>query len=210
MMRTALALLLGSLLVMGCSGAVTPLTGGGGGGPDGGTGADSGGSGSCTVAGGCGLDQICGFLASDTSCLPMEMGTCLPAPEIACGLFSPGCACDGETINIACNGLPDGYVTEPLAYVGACGQPEPPVDAGSGPACTTSSDCGVGNICGFPASDGCAATGQCFPQGPLCELFAPGCACDGQTIDIACNGLPSGYETAPLLHDGECDPADAL
>ncbi len=77
------------------------------------------------------------------------------------------------------------------------------VDAGA--PCSTSSDCGAREICGFPASEGCSAKGQCFADpGVTCQAIALGCACDGSMINIACNGLPDGYETKPFLHDGAC------
>jgi hypothetical protein len=61
-------------------------------------------------------------------------------------------------------------------------------------------------VCAFLASQGCGATGTCVwpTSGPQCLAYAPGCACDGSQINTACNGLPSGYETNPLLHSGPC------
>jgi hypothetical protein len=40
-----------------------------------------------------------------------------------------------------------------------------------------------------------------------CDAIALGCACDGTEINIACNGLPGGYETKPYLHSGACNGA---
>ena len=78
-------------------------------------------------------------------------------------------------------------------------------DAG-GSSCTSNAGCAMGQICGFPESEGCSAqSGQCFQAGAVCNLFSPGCACDGKTINIACTGLPPGYSTAPLSHSGTCD-----
>jgi hypothetical protein len=84
--------------------------------------------------------------------------------------------------------------------------------ADGGKPCTTSADCAdpqfadVGFLCGFPEADGCAAKGTCFqePGGPMCAAFLPGCACDGSEVNLTCNGLPSGYAPAPLLHSGVC------
>jgi hypothetical protein len=78
-------------------------------------------------------------------------------------------------------------------------------DTGTTKSCTKSTDCGSGDVCGFPTADACSAKGQCFAGGPICNTFAPGCACDGTTINVACTGLPSGYATAPLAHTGQCD-----
>jgi hypothetical protein len=81
-------------------------------------------------------------------------------------------------------------------------------DTGTTPkACTKDSDCGGTGICGFSEADACKATGQCFPQpGSVCNAFSPGCACDGSTINIVCNGLPDGYAPAPLAYKGNCAP----
>lgn len=79
-------------------------------------------------------------------------------------------------------------------------------DTGTTKACTKDSDCGKG-ICGFSMADACKATGTCFPEpGAMCNSFSPGCACDGSTINIVCNGLPDGYAPAPLAHKGDCAP----
>jgi hypothetical protein len=81
-----------------------------------------------------------------------------------------------------------------------------PVDAGvAGSSCTTDADCAAGGLCGFPTADACTATGTCFvaPQ-VVCNAASPGCACDGSEVNILCNGLPSGYAPAPLLHAGAC------
>jgi hypothetical protein len=83
-------------------------------------------------------------------------------------------------------------------------------DGGGSGSCTTgdASSCAPSEICGFAESQGCQAKGSCFPRGALCNLFQPGCACDGENINVACSGLPNGYVTAPLLHTGACTAAD--
>jgi hypothetical protein len=82
-------------------------------------------------------------------------------------------------------------------------------DGSSGGACTTSADCTGGRICGFPESSGCAARGQCFPaSGVMCGAFSPGCACDGTTINLVCNGLPNNYAGKPLASSGDCPAQD--
>jgi hypothetical protein len=65
----------------------------------------------------CPADMVCGFPESPACTLT---GTCFPAPEVTCNAFSPGCACDGTDINIACTGLPGGYATKPLRHAGVC------------------------------------------------------------------------------------------
>ena len=102
-------------------------------------------------------------------------------------------ACGGQTIGGIDGGGGD-----------AASGGKPAVDA-SGSSCATSKDCAPGQTCGFAESDGCGATsGQCFTTGALCNSFQPGCACSGDTINIACTGLPNGYATAPLAHTGAC------
>ena len=77
------------------------------------------------------------------------------------------------------------------------------VDAG-GP-CVTSADCGKNEACGYKQTDGCSAKGTCFASlGATCQLFEPGCACDGSSVNLACNGLPMGYTTKPLRAAGAC------
>jgi len=82
----------------------------------------------------------------------------------------------------------------------------PQSDSGPGSSCSATKSCPSGMLCGYAESEGCSATaGQCFTMGAVCNAFSPGCACDGQTINIACTGLPAGYATAPLAHTGTCD-----
>jgi Antistasin family len=91
----------------------------------------------------------------------------------------------------------------------------PVPDAGGTGACTTDADCANGGICGFLESAGCTATGQCFPAptGARCALAsAVGCGCAGSdvSIDPSCySGLPAGYQTKPVLHEGACEDAGA-
>ena len=84
----------------------------------------------------------------------------------------------------------------------AGGNPPPGSPSDGGATCTTSSQCSAGQVCGFPESDKCSAAGHCFATGPVCNLFQPGCSCAGQTVNVACNGLPSGYATAPVAEVG--------
>lgn len=73
----------------------------------------------------------------------------------------------------------------------------------------TSTDCGSGQICGFPESAGCSAAGTCFQSpGVTCNAIELACACDGTNINVACNGLPGGYAPKPYAHAGTCG-ADA-
>jgi hypothetical protein len=72
-------------------------------------------------------------------------------------------------------------------------------------ACTSDAQCPSGEACGFLETSGCAATGTCVTATQIvCNLYSPGCACDGAEITVACTGLPSGYVSEPLRHTGAC------
>jgi hypothetical protein len=176
-------------------------------------GTDAGAGAPCTLSAECGANEICGFEAS-LAC--NATGHCFASPGAVCAAYSAGCACDGSEINVACNGLPTGYETAPLAHTGACGADGGTgsgsgggTGGGTGVACTSTAGCGTEQICGFAEADSCNATGECFViSGVQCNSYLPGCACDGTEINLACNQLPVGYETAPYAHSGACD-ADA-
>jgi hypothetical protein len=176
------------------------------------SGTDSGGSRTaCSTDTDCAPNNLCGFLES-AACA--AKGECFPADLVTCASYGAGCACDGTQINISCNGLPAGYGTKPLLHTGACADGGPPKDSGTADSggthtpCMASADCTPNEICGFPEVQGCAAQGECFPAPMVtCLAISLGCACDGTEINTACNGLPGGYETKPLLHTGQCGTA---
>jgi hypothetical protein len=169
---------------------------------DGGEASDAHGTGTCTTDTDCGSAGICGFLESQ-SCA--ATGTCFPMPQATCAAISYACACDGTTYNVACTGLPSGYVPKPFLHRDACADAAPPPQPS---ACNVDSDCGPKRICGYPQADVCAAKGQCFPQPEgTCDAFVPGCGCDGTLVMIGCNGLPDGYAAKPVAHAGQCDDA---
>lgn len=37
-----------------------------------------------------------------------------------CNAISNSCSCSGQTVNVICNGLPNGYYSEPIAHSGGC------------------------------------------------------------------------------------------
>ncbi len=160
--------------------------------------------GSCVTDADCGPGDICGFEAS-LACT--AQGRCFPVPQTSCNAVVAGCACDGTEINLACNGLPSGYETKPLAHAGAC---EGGADAGEGGmdsgVCSTTADCAPDELCGFETSLGCTAHGQCLPMmQDSCNVVVTACACDGTEINIACgSNLPTGYGTKPVAYVGAC------
>ncbi len=174
---------------------------------DGSTSGDGGPSSSCTTDSPCPGGDVCAFSPTAGCGQP---GTCVPAPTVVCQAYSPGCACDGTEINIACTGLPNGGVSKPLAHAGSCAADASTFDGAPG-TCQTSGDCPSNEVCGFLATAGCGQPGTCVPApngGAACNSFLPGCACDGTEINIACTPLPSGYFSKPLAHSGVCG-ADA-
>jgi hypothetical protein len=86
-----------------------------------------------------------------------------------------------------------------LVVIAACSDTTSAIQPGGG-GCSKDLDCGAGYLCGFKTADGCGTAGQCFPasSGVQCALYEPGCACDGTTINIDCNGLPPGYASKPV------------
>ncbi len=87
---------------------------------------DAGGDTRCTATRDCPAGEICGFPR-----IPIcgTKGLCFHAAQIACLVYTPGCACDGTEINIDCNGLPSGYDTKPLRPAGVCKDDETNADA---------------------------------------------------------------------------------
>lgn len=117
------------------------------------------GGGACAKDADCAADQICGFPTADAC---SAAGQCFARPEATCAAYSPGCACDGSTINVTCTGLPDGYASAPLAHAGEC------TDGGASACCPigwsyydcTFPDGGAGHACHNPAL-GCASSSIC-------------------------------------------------
>lgn len=162
----------------------------------GGTGGDSGAQG-CTQDGDCAQGQECSYAIAQ-GCA--AQGTCVDRPPLSkciTAFQETGCGCDGQDVHwtYECAASePTGYAPAPIAHLGSC--------ATSG--CTTSSDCGAGQVCGFPVDGGCGAMGQCVPVAdvmPICNSNEQGCTCAGQTVLIAC-GAPDW--TVPLAHTGGC------
>jgi hypothetical protein len=95
-----------------------------------------------------------------------------------CNAYSPGCACDGTMISVACTGLPTGYVTKPLAHTGMCDATDAMTFACGTTRCTTTSEyCKVseGGACCNPPSYGCVAF-------PASCASTPTCACLKQSV----------------------------
>jgi hypothetical protein len=198
--RWALALAL--LSACGGSTATSSGTGGssasGGSGGSGGTGtgatSGTGGGGACVTDTDCPSNGRCGYPAAD-GC--SAKGQCFPQPGMVCNAFSPGCACDGTTINVICTGLPDGYVSAPLAHAGDCAT----VDAGGSFPCGDSLTCdsateyckvGVGGPCCPPPSYSCEPIPGVCSQDRSCACIGP--AVGGQLCDDSGGGVTVTFE----------------
>jgi hypothetical protein len=169
----------------------------------------------------------CNLTASSCPCLPaviINQTTATAISSITTDMKSAGCD-DGPLCS-----HPEG-LDVPVCSGGVCvaaaqdagtldagptdaGTDAGPPDAGAsdaGPSpdggpCAKNSDCGASEMCGFLESAGCSSAGTCFPSntGPTCQLFEPGCSCSGMTINLACNGYPSGYASLPVASHGSC------
>jgi hypothetical protein len=135
-------------------------------------------------------------------------GTCMAkAKLLSCRpSTNPWCACDHTDVDVDCSPYPTGYATKPLT-----GDQGPCPHSIPAQPCTTSKDCSAGWECGFSEGAGCDAKGTCWNTSgqALCNAFSPGCACDGTTINIICNGLPDGIAPKPLAYKGQCTAVDA-
>jgi|HubBroStandDraft_6_1064221.scaffolds.fasta_scaffold330402_2 hypothetical protein len=160
----------------GGSGVATSGIGGSGVATSGGTagsGSSSSGSGSsaCVTDADCPSNAICGYPEA-AGC--SATGVCFVSQGAVCLAFSPGCACDGSQINVACTGLPSGYYSKPLRHTGEC---------------TTGIDSGAsdGGACVISASSydqSCTIDSDCrvVSSGNYCSAM---CLCGGSAINAA-------------------------
>ena len=158
--------------------------------------------GSCASDNDCESGFQCAFKQADACA---AKGRCFDTRGLAvCEAYSAGCACNGETVNVACQPFPDGYTANPIAHAGECGVTA--ADGGGAP-CTTNDDCGGGmHVCRYKQSEGCSAVGYCVDETGIatCAAYSPGCACDGTEINVACQ-YPGDTTDKPLAHAGSCD-----
>ena len=76
-------------------------------------------------------------------------------------------------------------------------------------SCKVARDCPAGMSCFFAVQKPCPTEGTCVknpePSGATCNGIAPACTCDGETVNVICNGFPTGYYPTPIAHSGVCD-----
>ncbi len=119
----------------------------------------------CATGDACGDGATCAFPIVD-GC--GALGRCVAVLPVGCNAFSPGCACDGSTINVVCTGLPSGYVSAPLAHAGEC------ADAGA-------------------VTFACGLTLQCTRASEYCKVAIGGAA--GSVPSYSCEALPAACAT---------------
>jgi hypothetical protein len=71
--------------------------------------------------------------------------------------------------------------------------------------CQTTSDCGSGQSCVYPVTDGCSAKGVCedTPSGTNCQAFVEYCGCDGSLVSVGC-GFSGGSVPVEGTYTGSC------
>jgi hypothetical protein len=129
-------------------------------------------SGSCVSNGDCPNNGVCGY-PQTAACA--ATGECFASPGAICNAFSPGCACDGSEINVACTGLPSGYFSKPLRHTGECTSVSDAGASGDGGACFVSASnydqsCTIDSDC------------QMVSSGNYCTAM---CSCGGSAINAA-------------------------
>jgi hypothetical protein len=177
-----------------------------------GSSSSGGGSRSCVSDGDCPNNDLCGYPEA-AGCA--ATGVCFASPGAVCLAFSPGCACDGSQINVACTGLPSGYYSKALRHTGECTSVS---DSGA------SADGGTCDISASSYDQSCTIDSDCrmVSSGNYC---AATCLCGGSAInaaavaqfneDVSKTPLGSGAlgnvlcgcpaESAPCCRQGVCE-----
>jgi len=107
--------------------------------------------------------------------------------------------------------LPIVVAAEDSGNLGDAGLGTGPADASGdvNVACATTSDCMVaGEVCGFGASGGCAASGVCVFHDPptgLNGVIYSACGCEGQNVLY----VAPGWTSAPVANPSPCTDASA-
>jgi hypothetical protein len=133
----------------------------------GGNGSSSGGNDAgtpCTSDAQCDPGFLCGYPEAD-GC--SAKGHCIADTGVRCNTVLLGCSCSGTDFNTVCVGLPDGYVSEPLAHTGLC-----TIGIDAGLDCDADSQC----LRGLKCCQSCGAADcadECIKPMPngMCPLY---------------------------------------
>jgi hypothetical protein len=143
---------------------------------------------------------------------PPALGDASSGPQgvgVACdpAIATPCLATGDDCLGVYC----DPHALVCTEYVTDAG---PPCN-GASVACTTSADCDVGLVCGFPAGGGCSAAGVCVDVAVACESDAAACptggtacGCSGQPVSVIVPGYATGPTPLPSggSSQGACAP----
>ena len=145
--------------------------------------------------------------------LPVLLLAPLAMAPKGCNSVIIGDDCPDETPCTAgtAGGIPmpsAGAAGKPTGSGGSAGKPTGSGGATSGGDCggLLGLSCGTNEYCAFAPDAACGAadqTGVCRPKPQICgDIYAPVCACDGQTYPNECEAAAKGNSVA---HTGACD-----
>jgi hypothetical protein len=176
---------------------------GGSGGSAGSKPGGSGGASSGNACGGllglsCAANEYCAYDPKAACGAADQTGVCTPKPQACQDIYSPVCACDGQTYGNACEAAAKG---SSVLHTGACDQPTGDSCGGLKPVA-----CERGEFCNYPISTKCGSgdqTGNCAKIPDACDaIYDPVCGCDGATYSSDCAAALKGIS---VLHSGPCE-----
>jgi hypothetical protein len=124
-----------------------------------------------------------------------QTGTCAPIPDACTLQLDEVCGCDDKTYGNACQAAAAGVS---VVMKGACAKP-PTIAEGA--LCGTrgvNGECAEGLYCRYKPDCGATdAGGVCTKKPTMCtKIYAPICACNGQTYASDCTAAAEGQSVA--------------